>query len=422
MSFMNRLPRINAALAPNYGPLDDRSYFPGGSYYGESLLPITGMAVTPENALRLLTVQKCVRFRAATFAQLPIQAFEKLEGDDFKEDSLSPLRVLLNDQPNVWMQAPFFWSMVETFICTKGNFIAYKLGIEGRPTQQLIPITNRVLKIIQNDDYTLTYQVRLRSGAQEDIPQSKILHFRSLCTLDGISGVSPIEYAAEQIGVSKSQITFLANYFDKGMHPGAIFKHKLTLDPVTHANKREALKKKYGGLGKAWEMMLIDEDMTVEFPKMTLVDAQYLEIMKMGEAEICGLYRVPLILVQAGDKTPTYNSSEQLDIHYAKHGIAPDCRNYEKTCESSLMSAKDRETKYLKFNLDALMRGDFKTRMDGLSVGVINRILNPNEARKKLDMPPYVGGEKYENPNITVKKDTSNNDDSPDDDAGDKAA
>jgi len=391
------------ALAPTYGPSDDRSYFPGGAYYGG----VPGLLMDQETAMRLITVQKCIRFRAATFAQLPIQSFEKLEGDDFREDSQFHARKLLNDRPNSWMDAPFFWSMVETFVCTKGNFIAYKLGIPGRPTLELIPITNRVTQIKQNQDYSLTYHVRFSNGETVELPQNKVIHFRSLCTLDGISGVNPLEYAAEQIGVSRAQVEFLSRYFSKGMHPGAIFKHPLVLDPVTHANKREALRQKYAGLGKSWEMMLIDENMTVEFPKMTLVDAQYLEIMKMGEAEICGLYRVPLVLVQAGDKTPTYNSSEQLDIHYAKHGIAPDCRNYEKTSESSLMTEAEREKRYLKFNLDALMRGDFKTRMEGLQVGVNACIMNPNEARKKLDMPPYKGGEIYETRTSTVKQDNA---------------
>jgi HK97 family phage portal protein len=120
------------------------------------------------------------------------------------------------------------------------------------------------------------------------------MHIRGLLTLDGINGLNPIEYAAENIGLSKSQVTFLNDYFRKGMHPGAVFEHPQNLNAQAYSNLKANLKKKYEGLGKSWETMLIDEGMKVQFPKVTLVDAQYLEIMKLTHDDICGLFRVPL--------------------------------------------------------------------------------------------------------------------------------
>ncbi len=391
------------ANAPTYNPSDDRWYFPGGSFYG-------GLPVSNDSAMRLITVQNCVRVRAATISQLPCHVFEKLGNDDFKEVPDFYLYNLLNDQPNSWMESPIFWAMVEAFICTRGNFIAYKLGIEGRPVRELIPITDKVVKVEQNKDYSLTYYVRFNNGEEVLVPQNKIMHIRGLLTFDGIMGVNPIEYSRETIGLGTSQVAFLGNFFSKGMHPGAIFRHPMTLDPITHANKREALRQKYSGLGKTWEMMLIDENMTVEFPKITLVDAQYLEIMKMTEAQICGLYRVPLMLIQSGDKTPTYASAEQFMINYCVIGVAPDCRNYEKTIQSSLMSQEERKKYFVKFNIDALLRGDFKTRMEGFNIGINAEIINPNEARKKMEMRPYKGGDEYRTRTSTIKQDSKNSD------------
>ena len=45
-------------------------------------------------------------------------------------------------------------------------------------------------------------------------------------------------------------------------------------------------------------------------------------------------------------------------------------------------------------SLDALMRGDFKTRMDALSQGVQNALLTPDEARGLENRPPMEGGDK----------------------------
>jgi len=385
-------------------PMDDSYYYPGGSYYGGNAPLSVGLPYTSDTAMRLITVQNCVRVRAATISSLPIHTFKNLGGDDFEEATDFYLYKLLNDRPNSWMQSPIFWSMVEAFVCMRGNFIAYKIGLPGRPVLELIPITDKVQKIVQNKDYSLTYHVNFNNEVVKEVPQEEVMHIRGLLTFDGISGVNPIEYARETVGVGTSSTRFLSNYFGKGMHPGAIIKQKEYLDPVTHANKWQAYKIKYGGLNNSQELMLLDGDSSIEFPTIKLVDAQYLELMKMNEAQICGLFRVPLMLIQSGDKTPTYASAEQFMINYTTTGVAPDCRNYEKTIQSDLMTAKEQKEYFVKFNVDALLRGDFKTRMEGFQIGVNTEIINPNEARRKMEMPPYKGGDDYRTRTSTIKE------------------
>ena len=169
------------------------------------------------------------------------------------------------------------------------------------------------------------------------------------------------------------------------------------------------MKAKYEGLGQSHEFMLIDEGMGIEFPEIRLVDAQFLEQMKMTEAQICGLFRVPLMLIQSGDKTPTYASAEQFMLSYSVYGVTPDVVNYEKAIRRDLLTPEERKTYYAKFNVDALLRGDFKTRMEGFQIGVNTEILCPNEARDLLDMNPYPGGDEFRTRTSTVKTTASQN-------------
>lgn len=58
--------------------------------------------------------------------------------------------------------------------------------------------------------------------------------------------------------------------------------------------------------------------------------------------------------------------------------------------------------------------GDFKTRMEGLVAGVNSCILNPNQARKKLDLAPYYPeGELYKTRTSTTKEDNNSNTNKP---------
>jgi len=403
LKFMDRLPRPFASV-PTYGATDDRSYLPGGSFYGA--LPLD--TFSPESAIRLITVQNCVRIRAATMGLIPCHVYEHLGEEDFRKATDFYLYKLLNKRPNSWMQAPIFWAMVEAFICLRGNFIAYKLGIEDGNVLELIPITDKVIKVEQNKDYSLTYYTKLTSGVTIPLNQQQVIHIRGLLTFDGIMGVNPIEYSRETIGLGKSQTEFLSRYFTKGLHPGAILTTPFSLGIQDYANQKEAFTKKYAGLGTSHDLMLIEKDMKVDFPQIKLVDAQYLELMKMSESQICGLFRVPPILIQAGDKTSTWPSSaEQLMINYTVLGVAPDCRNYEQTIDSDIMTPKEQNKYYAKFEEKGLQRGAFKDQVEGFAKLIDKECMNPNEVRSKLGFRPYKGGETFKTRTSTTKQDNT---------------
>jgi HK97 family phage portal protein len=264
----------------------------------------------------------------------------------------------------------------------------------------------QVQKIEQLDDYSLVYHVKFKDGVVRAIPGRKMLHLRGL-TLDGVTGVNPIEYARETIGLGLASREFLSRYFGKGLHPGAIIKHPQQLNGQAYRNRRDALKERYEGLGKSHEFMLLDEAMDITFPEIKLVDAQYIEQMKMTEAQICGLYRVPLMLVQAGDKAPTYASAEQFMLAFSIYGVAPDCRNYEQAIKLDLLNNEEKRKYFPKFNINALLRGDFKTRMEGYQIGINCEMMSPNEARELEDMNPYDGGDEFRTRTSTVKEQVS---------------
>ena len=123
----------------------------------------SGISVSSDTALRLATVQKCVRVRAATMASLPCHIMTKQGEMKEKAEDFYLYDKLLN-QPNSWMTSALFWSMVEAYVCLRGNFLAYKSGLPGRPIKELIPINwDKIEKVEQNEDYSVTYTIRLKN-------------------------------------------------------------------------------------------------------------------------------------------------------------------------------------------------------------------------------------------------------------------
>ncbi len=361
----------------------------------------SGVSVSSDTAMRLITVQNCVRMRASTLSRLPCHVMKQTGKIREKASDFYLYEKLLH-QPCSWLSAPEFWGMAEAYVSLRGNFIAYKAGLPGRPIRELIPIpAGMVHEIKQNEDYSLDYAIQFgKTGEIKHLNETQVLHLRGL-TLNGFTGMNPIEYARETVGKGIASEIHLARWFSKGMHPGAVIKHPLSLGVQAHANLRSVLKEKYEGLGQDYEFMLIDEGMGIEFPEIKLVDAQFLEQMKFNETQICGLFRVPPMLVGAGDKAPTYASAEQFMLFYQMFSI--DVGVYESAIRRDLLTADERRQYYAKFNMNALQRGDFKTRMEGYQIGINAEMMNPNECRELEDLNPYDGGDKYYTRTSTTK-------------------
>lgn len=400
---MGALERSHVQARASWGPTDDRWYNPGGSFYGGLIPSASGIAVGSDSAMRLITVQNCVRMRSATIERVPCHIMEQDGRKKNKAEDFYLYEKLLH-QPNSWMTAPEFWSMAEAHLCLRGNFYAYKLMSQANgQILEIIPLgSDAVQEVVQNPDYTLTYKVRTQ-GKPKDIPQDKIFHVRGM-TLNGITGLNPIEYARETVGLGMASDRFLGNYFSKGLHPSAVIRHPLKLDTPTHGNMRAALKEKYAGLANQLDFMLLDENMDISFPQIKLVDAQYLELMKANRLDICGMFRVPPMLVSAEDKNPTYASAEQFMLFYQM--LSVDVVRYESAIRRDLLTPKERERKYAKFGINALLRGDFKTRMEGYQIGINCEMYAPNEARELEDMNPYDGGDEYRTRTSTVRGQT----------------
>ena len=361
----------------------------------------SGIAINPDTAMKLITVHSCVKILAETAMQLPLHLMKR-NGDKREKAINHPLYTILHDQPNSWMTSAEFWGMAVAYRALRGNFYAYKIMV-GNQLRELIPINpDSIVKIEQLPDYTLKYHIKDIWGKERIIDQSKIFHLRGLVYDKSYMGMNPIEYLREALGIPAAGEKFIAKYFGNGLHPGAVIKHPLNLSIKAHSELREALKQKYAGLGKVHDLMLLDEGMDITFPQVKLVDAQFIEQMKLSEEQIAGLFRVPLMLLQTGDKAPTYASSEQFMLSFVIHTMMPILVSIERAITRDLIAQKN--TYYPKFAVNALLRGSMTERANFYREMINAEVMSPNECRALEDLNPYEGGDEYRTRTSTVKE------------------
>lgn len=169
----------------------------------------SGQRVTTTTAMQQTVVFNCVRVLAESVGMLPCRLFKQTERERIPALS-NRLYDVLAVAPNGYMTAQEFWELLVVCLCLRGNFYAYKVMALGNVVE-LLPINPAAVKPKLKDDWTVEYDVTFKSGV-ETLSQDEIWHVR-LFTLDGLTGLNPIAYARQVIGLNQAMETHAAKLF-----------------------------------------------------------------------------------------------------------------------------------------------------------------------------------------------------------------
>jgi HK97 family phage portal protein len=117
---------------------------------------------------------------------------------------------------------------------------------------------------------------------------------------------------------------------------------------------------------------------------------QLTEERRFQVEEIARVFQLPPVFLQ--DLTHgTFSNTEQQDLHFVKHTLMQWLKAWEQELNLKLIGFGERK-RFIEFNVDGLLRGDFSTRMTGYATAVQNAINTPDEVRD-LENWPRKGGD-----------------------------
>ena len=113
--------------------------------------------------------------------------------------------------------------------------------------------------------------------------------------------------------------------------------------------------------------------------------------------EICRIFRVPPHMI--GDlERATFSNIESQNISFAVHTIRPWLVRIEQAINKTLIPENEKGRYYAQFNIDGLMRGDYKSRMEGYAIARQNGWMSANDIRALENLNPISedeGGNAY---------------------------
>ena len=355
----------------------------------------SGVRVDEESSMRTSAVYACVKILAETVASLPLHLYKKGTNGKNEFADQHPLFSCLYETPNDEMTSFEFREIMMTSLLLYGNAYARIIRKQGHVTElwYLKPQYMTVERDTITGKIKYTYSDDITNKTYVYKP-NQIFHIKGL-SIDGVKGLSPIAQAREAVGLSLATEEYGAKFFGNGARPGGVLEHPGILkDPE---KLRESWNQVYQGTRNSHKVAVLEEGMKYHSIGIAPEDAQFLETRKYQVNEICRIFRVPPHLV--GDlERATFSNIEHQSIEFVQHTIRPWIVRWEQAIARALLSAEERTIYFARFNVDGLLRGDYKSRMEGYAVGRQNGWLSTNDIRKLEDLPlvaTELGGDDY---------------------------
>lgn len=354
---------------------------------------LSGVNVSSATASRFAVVGSCIRVLSDDLSALPCVLFRKNGQTKDRAIDLPQYNLLLR-KPNEWQTASDFFQMAERHRLFRG--ITYSLLIRNTRKQvvEMIPLMPDAVELRQDPStLAISYVYTRRDGVRTTFSAQDILAVR-YATNDGLTPLTPISLYKETIGDGIAMRQHGSSFFSKGARPGGILYTEKKVPAEDKAAMREDWERMHSGPDNSHRTAILDQGIKYEKIGLTMEDAQWIEARKFNRSEICGIFGVPPHRVGDLDKA-TFSNIEHQGLQYVTNTFFPIARRWEQALETQV--APDDGEYEVRFDLDELQRGDFKTRQEGLQILRRNGILSANEWRERVGLNPRTdpGGDAY---------------------------
>ncbi len=401
----------------NAGGVERRSAGPGTNAFENPAIPLSsvglgnvfdsltktdsGEPVTPDNAMVLPTVYRCVGLLATVIAGCPLRTFR----DPGKVEQFP---VILDKSNNSMVYTQYeLWELVVVHLALWGNAFIRKIRNSADAIVDLQPIypgrvtvrrvTPRESGITGVPAGTKLFEVKRLAEDGMDYVDNKpmiftdyeIMHIPGM-GYDGLQGLSPIQYAARTIGTAMAGDKLAAKFYAKGSILSGIIKVKA---PLANQQQADSIRTKWlqrmAGLDAAAEVGVLDA--ATDFQQLTIPpdSLQFLESRRWQTNEIARMFGIPPHLVGDVERSTSWGAGiESQNVGFVSYTVAGWTNRMEQRVSREVINIRKQ---YSEFDLDRLMRGSMSERFAAYTQGIAAGWMTRNEARIKENMVPLPG-------------------------------
>ena len=370
----------------------------------DRLLTFLGVDKTHGEAISEATYFACLRLLSESIGKLPLKLMRYTEAQGIRTMRQDPRYRILGSRPNPYQTATTFWSTVEYNRSHYGNAYVLIRGAGANMTLWILP-SDQVT--ILNDDKDLFEKGAGRiyyvySGAQGvyTFHDEEILHFKTSSTFDGIVGVSVRERLKATIEGNVDAQQMLNKMYRNGYTGKAVLQYTGDLND----DLVKAYVKGIERYAKGAPLDADGEEISTIIPipvgsqltplNVKLTDGQFLEIKQYSALQIAAAFGIKPNQINDYEKS-SYASGEHQQLVFYVETMLYILKQYEEEIDYKILSSEDIDGGlFWKFNVDVVLRADFKSKVEALKSAVNGTLMTINEGRERLDLGTVEHGDR----------------------------
>lgn len=359
---------------------------PGQGFSGFSMLnkKHAGVTVTPITALGHDTVYACIRDKAESIGQLPVNLYKK----DKKQSSGRELRIFTK-KPNDFQTMQDLIEMYVTCLELYGNFYALVIRNDLGNISEILPFIdqNSVRPDVDLNGNVYYRYVTNDHKIRMEFAGGDIIHIKQN-SVNGFYGLSAITYGARSIGIAISQEVHLASVMESGALPiGVLETAEVFKDENAIKRFQNDWREKYGGAINSGKTPMLENGLKYRALQISPADSELILQRQFSREQICAMLRVPVDRV-GGASTTKQKDVEQSNTAYMRDSLMPPITKFENAINLKLPTGTE-----IRLDEKGFIRGDRKSQVEVLSAEFKTGAISMNELREGMDREAIDGGE-----------------------------
>lgn len=369
-----------------------------------------GQAGSEGAALAITAVLACVK---ALYDDMSIMPFAAYQGDR------DAAHTRLRNQPPVMLE-PFGPDVspgtgvgqLTLSRAMRGN--AYMFVVSTDPDTDL-PDQFIVLHpdLVKPTRDRFTGQKVFKIGAETYLPfsllggdKAKIIHIPGMTMPGSVAGVDVITAQRLNLTIAAEVAEYAHGFFGSGGSPSGVVSVPGSGDRTKAREVSDIWAAAHGGVSNAHKPAIMFGGATWNAMSVTPENAQFLATRKMLREDICGMFSVPLLRIQAIIDNASQGGGagiEAIDGGYVQHGLMPHGSAIEWVFSRCIPGAGK---SWAMFGYDEFLRADAKTRAQVAQIDRVGGIRTRDEIRAERGLPPLPDGQGAD-PNAPLNSNTS---------------
>lgn len=346
-----------------------------------------GKKINTHSSLTISAFYSALNTVCNSMALLPMIPFQDINGIR-KPLTDHSAYYLLRSEPNELMTAFNFKFIMAVAVFMKGN--AYALiekNNSGYPTAYIFLDPDKVTVIQHNGKLFYKHENNLHSAAD-------IIHIPGF-SFDGLSGMSLLQHAADNLGVSLTAQTFGSD----SLHDRGVSQAVVETDKVVNADGKKAFAKSFSdalATGDKHRVAVLDEGFKYRRITLSPEEAKFIETYAAGVEDVARWFNIPNFKLNIKGEGG-YNFIVEMSNEYLQRAVMPLGEKFKQEFERKTFTLLERKGKgvYINLNYKKLLQTNPKARAQFYKDLYYMGAISANEIRELEDMNPREGGDEY---------------------------